>query len=72
MSRAGRPSVSGLAAPARISQTMKEEALLSPPEVERVLGRKKKRVLVFAAGERPVILERAIYYDKNDPLFDKK
>ena len=37
--------------------------------MERVLGRKKKRVLVFASGERPVILERAIYYDKTDPLF---
>lgn len=51
---------------------MREEALLSPTEVPLILAREKNRVLVFVAGKRPVILERAIYYDEDDPVFGRR
>ena len=60
-----------LAGASPFRQVMRQEPLLSPTEVQLLLARDKKRVLVFAAGKRPVILERAIYHDKADPLFGK-
>ena len=41
--------------------------LLAADEVAQVLARETHRILVMAAGQRPVILKRAIYY-QDDPF----
>ncbi|MGA9765754.1 MAG: type IV secretory system conjugative DNA transfer family protein [Rhodomicrobium sp.] len=45
-----------------IQEDLRESALLEPHEVELTLARETGRVLVLAAGRKPVILQRARYY----------
>jgi type IV secretion system protein VirD4 len=45
-----------------IREELRVQRLLASDEAARVLAREKRRVLVFAAGQRPVILKRAMYY----------
>ena len=46
-----------------IQEDLRESALLEPHEVELTLARETGRVLVLAAGRKPVILQRARYYE---------
>ncbi len=54
-------------------EELRVQKLAAPHELEKLLRRNEQRVLVIAAGESPVILQRIQYYD--DPpfagLFDK-
>ena len=45
-----------------IQEDLRESALLEPHEVELTLARETGRVLVLAAGRKPLILQRARYY----------
>jgi type IV secretion system protein VirD4 len=45
-----------------IQEDLRESALLEPHEVELTLARETRRVLVLAAGRKPLILQRARYY----------
>lgn len=48
-------------------EELRVQRLAAPHELEKMLERKKRRVLVLAAGQSPVILQRIQYYD--DPPF---
>ncbi len=70
---------SGASPEARLSgasplrEELRVQRLLASDEAAKVLAREKRRVLVLAAGQRPVILKRAVYYlderfaGKHDP-----
>lgn len=45
-----------------IREELRVQRLLASDEAARVLAREKRRMLVLAAGQRPVILKRAMYY----------
>jgi type IV secretory pathway TraG/TraD family ATPase VirD4 len=45
-----------------VREELRVQRLLSGDEAARVLAREKGRLLVMAAGKRPAILKRAIYY----------
>lgn len=48
-------------------EELRVQRLAAPHELEKILERKKRRILVIAAGQSPVILQRILYYD--DPPF---
>ena len=50
-------------------EELRVQRLAAAHELEQMLERKKKRILVMAAGHPPVILERILYYDPDDPNF---
>ena len=54
-------------------EELRVQKLAAPHELEKLLRRNEQRVLVIAAGESPVILQRIEYYE--DPpfagMFDK-
>jgi type IV secretion system protein VirD4 len=49
-------------------EEMRVQRLIAPDEVERLLARESQRLLLKAAGQRPVILQRIEYY--KDKPFD--
>lgn len=55
-----------------IREEMRVQKLLAEDEVQRVMARENRRLLVFAAGQRPVILQRIVYYQDGpfDGLYD--
>jgi type IV secretory pathway TraG/TraD family ATPase VirD4 len=48
-------------------EELRVQKLAAPHELEQMLERKKRRILVMAAGQPPVILQRIHYYE--DPHF---
>ena len=54
-------------------EELRVQKLAAPHELEKLLRRNEQRVLVIAAGESPVILQRIQYYDDAPfvGLFDK-
>jgi type IV secretion system protein VirD4 len=44
-------------------EELRVQKLAAPHELEKMLDRRKRRVLILAAGESPVILQRIQYYD---------
>ena len=48
-------------------EELRVQRLAAPHELEHMLERKKRRILVIAAGQPPVILQRILYYE--DPHF---
>jgi len=68
VSRGSNASSSALLAGARPTQEdLRDAGLLEMDELTRTFERSKRRVLVLAAGQRPLILERALYYQ--DEMF---
>ncbi len=59
---------SGASAPQRLAgasgarEEMRVQRLAAPDELERIFARENGRLLVLAAGRKPVILKRATYY----------
>lgn len=55
-----------------IREELRVQRLLAEDEAARVLAREKRRLLVLAAGQRPVILQRIIYHEDKpfEGLFD--
>ena len=51
-------------------EELRVQRLAAPNELEKMLDRRKRRMLVLAAGESPVILQRILYYE--DPPFAGK
>jgi len=51
-------------------EELRVQKLAAPHELEKMLERRKRRVLVLAAGEAPVILQRIHYYE-DKPFKDK-
>ena len=45
------------------NEELRVQKLLAADEVAQVLARETHRILVMAAGQRPVILKRAFYYE---------
>lgn len=69
LARASGASSSALLGGARpMQEDLREAALLDTDEVSRTFERSKQRVLVLAAGRRPLILERVLYYE--DRMFE--
>ncbi len=69
-SRASAPDLARGVNP--VQEDVQKSALLEPHELEMVLARETNRVLVLAAGRKPVILKRA-HYQNDEPfegLFD--
>ena len=68
-----RPSGDGpgarYAGAAAMRQELRDEALLATDEIAECLGRSREAVLVLAAGKKPVILQRAHYYDEKDRFY---
>jgi type IV secretion system protein VirD4 len=52
-----------------MQQELRYEGLLATHEIEHVLAREQRSVLVMAAGRRPVILERAVYHESTDRFY---
>jgi type IV secretion system protein VirD4 len=48
-------------------EELRVQRLAAPHELEQMLERNKRRILVMAAGQPPVILQRVLYYE--DPHF---
>lgn len=48
-------------------EELRVQRLAAPHELEQMLERRKRRILVIAAGQSPVILQRILYYE--DPPF---
>ena len=68
VTRSSGASFSALLGGARPMQDdLRDAALLEVDELARTFERKKRRVLVQAAGHQPLILERALYYE--DTMF---
>ena len=63
--RNSAPQLAGGANP--IQEQLQQSPLLLPHEVEQRLARETERMLVMAAGRKPLILLRAIY--DGDPIF---
>lgn len=63
MQPSGATSGARLAGASALREELRVQRLLAPHEVESLLAREKRRVLVMAAGSRPVILQRPIYYE---------
>jgi type IV secretion system protein VirD4 len=61
-----------LAGASATREELRVQRLLSADEAARVLSRETRRLLVLAAGQRPAILKRAIYYEDSPfaSLFD--
>lgn len=58
------------------AEELRVEPLLAASEVERVLAREKKRILILPAGGKPFILRRADYLEEDGPnpfagMFDR-
>ena len=68
LTRASGASSSALLGGARPMQDdLREAGLLETDELARAFERGKRRMLVLAAGQRPLILERVLYFQ--DPMF---
>lgn len=64
LSRKSGASSSAVLGGARATQEeLREIALLPTEELERLFERETRRVLVMVAGRKPLILERALYYE---------
>ena len=64
LSRKSGASSSAVLGGARSTQEeLRQMALLPTEELERLFERDKRRALVLAAGRKPLILERALYYE---------
>jgi type IV secretion system protein VirD4 len=50
-------------------QELRQEPLMATHEIAEALGRGKKSILVIAAERKPVLLERAVYYDASDRFY---
>jgi len=50
-----------------VREELRVQKLAAPHELEQMLERGKRRILVMAAGQPPVVLQRALYYQ--DPHF---
>ena len=51
------------------TQELRQEPLLATHELEKILGRSKRSILVMAAERGPVLLQRALYHDENDRFY---
>jgi hypothetical protein len=68
LTRGPNASSSALLAGARPTQEdLRDAGLLEMDELTRIFERGKRRLLVLAAGQRPLILERWLYYQ--DEMF---
>jgi type IV secretion system protein VirD4 len=63
-SNSSMPELSGGAKP--FTETQQESPLLHPAEIEQIFRRDTNRMLVLAAGEPPLIVERAIYHAEEE------
>jgi type IV secretion system protein VirD4 len=50
-----------------LQEDLRETPLLHPDELSRVFDRNKLRLLMLAAGQQPLIVERVLYF--RDPMF---
>jgi len=49
-----------------VREEMRVQRLAPPHELERLLDRRQQTILVLAAGQPPVVLERIVYYDDSN------
>ena len=66
--KARKESYEGKAAIMNVSYSFEMHDLMTAEEASRYFSRddKYRRQLVFVAGHYPIILQRVLYYDKND------
>ena len=74
LDRSSGASSSALLSGARpVQEVLREAGLLEMDELPRAFDRSKRRALVLAAGQPPLIVQRMLYYEDRifDGMFDK-